>query len=84
MKSLPPGQNRTKLTKTEYARVLKLVSRYLKARGCIRNRELRKLAGIGYDQAIHFFNTAISQKHLVREGSTSGCRYILKAKQKRH
>ena len=50
---------------------------YLKTNSSIRNRDIREVAGIGYDQAIHFFNRAIAEKRLTREGSGSGTRYVL-------
>jgi len=53
---------------------------YLKTNSGIRNRDIREVASIGYDQAIHFFNRAIAEKRLVREGSGSGTRYVLPLK----
>jgi hypothetical protein len=50
---------------------------FLKKKPSIRNRELREVAGIDYDQAITFFNRAILEKSLVREGKFSGTHYIL-------
>ena len=52
---------------------------FLKQNTSIRNRELREVTGIGYDQAINFFNRAVLEKSLVRKGSTSGTHYILSA-----
>ena len=44
----------------------------------IRNQQLRKITGIGYDQAIAFFNRAIIEKPLLRQGISSGTHYVLK------
>jgi hypothetical protein len=55
---------------------------YLKSNRSIRNRVIREIASIGYDQAIYFFNRAIAEKRLIREGSGGGIRYVLPAKGK--
>jgi len=49
----------------------------------IRNRDIRELTSIGYDQAISLFNRAVAEKKLRRQGSGSGTRYVLAGKQGR-
>jgi hypothetical protein len=56
---------------------------FLKANASIRNRDIRNVASIGYDQAIHFFNRAIAEKRLVRKGSGSGTHYVRHPKTER-
>jgi hypothetical protein len=48
---------------------------YLETKPSIRNRDIRRISGIGYDQAIRFFNRAISEGRLIRQGSGSGTCY---------
>lgn len=45
----------TRLNDAEYFRCLGLALSYIKENGSIRNLQLREVASIGYDQAIHFF-----------------------------
>jgi len=67
----------TTLTDDHFAACLKIVVSYLAMNQRIRNRDVRRIAGIGYDQAIHFFNRAISENRLSRQGSGSGTYYVL-------
>jgi len=60
---------------------LAIARRYLKTNPSIRNQDLRQASGIGYDQAIHFFNRAIQENQLVRQGSGSGSCYVLPKRQ---
>ncbi len=53
---------------------------FLRSNEHIRNRDIRAVASIGYDQAIHFFNRAIAEKRLIREGSGSGTKYTFPQK----
>jgi hypothetical protein len=70
----------TTLSDQQFEECMGVALNFLKSNPTIRNRDIRALASIGYDQAIHFFNRAIAENHLVREGSGSGTRYILPAK----
>lgn len=72
-----PG--RTSLSEVDFARALREVTLYLRVHGRIRNRELRRLAGLNYDQAIKFFNRATEGKLLARRGTASGTYYELRA-----
>jgi hypothetical protein len=62
----------TKLSDWQFERCLRIALRYLQANPRIRNRDIREAAGIGYDQAIYFFNRAIAERLLIREGIGSG------------
>jgi hypothetical protein len=73
----------TKLNDEQFARCWKVAGEFVAKNGSIRNKQLREVAGIGYDQAIGFFKRAVSEKLLVRLGSGSGTRYILKDKQRK-
>ena len=86
--TLPPGtrpgmnantstDSRTKLSEDTFRRCMDGALCFLRQHASIRNRELREVSGIGYDQAVAFFNRAILEKRLVRKGSTSGTHYIL-------
>jgi hypothetical protein len=68
---------KTKLSKAEYQRCLLVAERFLKTNTTIRNQQVRQETGIGYDQAIHFFNGAVADKRLVRQGAGSGTHYTL-------
>lgn len=61
----------------QYARCLRIAVAFVREHGSIRNMQLREVAGIGYDQAIGFFNRAIGEKRLVRRGASSGTHYVL-------
>lgn len=62
---------RTRLTDAEYIRCLSLALKYIKEHGSIRNLQLRGVASISYDQAIHFFSRAVQEGRLSRQGSSS-------------
>lgn len=70
-----------RLSEEAYARCLQIAIGYVAEFGSIRNREIREVAGISYDQAIHFFNRAIAEKHLERKGKASGTHYVRSASQ---
>ena len=72
----------TKLSEHEIERVRAAVVRHLKRYDCIKNSELRKLTGIGYDQAIFFFNKMLELRVLTKFGTGAGTRYILAASSK--
>jgi len=59
---------------------MRIAMLYLNSKPSIRNRDIRALAAISYDQAIHFFNRAIAERRLIREGSGGGTRYLLQVK----
>lgn len=67
----------TTLSDACFEECLKLALIYLKNNASIRNQDLRQISGISYDQAIRFFNRAISEDRLVRQGSGSGTSYVL-------
>jgi len=70
-------KSQVKLSEVRFLECLEIVLAYLEAKPCIRNRDIRQAAGITYDQAIHFFNRAISENLLLRLGSGSGTCYVL-------
>ena len=71
------GRCAARLTEEETIRCLAEVRSFLKRQQTIRNRELREVAGIGYDQAIAFFNWALAKGFLVRKGTASSTHYVL-------
>ena len=73
----PQKEHPTSLTDEQYNRCLKEVVVFLAKNPKIRNRELREISGIGYDQAIRFFKRATEDKRLVRKGSSSSTHYVL-------
>ena len=73
--------NSTKLSDARFVECLKIALIYLETKPSIRNRDLRQIAGIGYDQAIHFFNRAVSEDRLIRQGEGSGTCYVLPPRQ---
>ena len=77
MNPKPSTDSRTKLSEETYERCLNAALVFLKSNASIRNRELREVTGIEYDQAITFFNRAILEKTLLRKGHGSGTHYIL-------
>jgi len=68
---------RTALTKSEYESTWKIVAAYLRKNESIRNRDLRELTPLGYDQAIMFFKRTTEDKRLIRKGSGGGTYYVL-------
>lgn len=77
MNSKSSSEPRTKLSDKEYLSCMDEALAFLKAHASIRNRELRGVTGINYDQAIAFFNRAISEGRLLRMGHSSGTHYVL-------
>jgi hypothetical protein len=67
----------TALTPQQYEHCLQLAVPFIKANGSIRNKQLREIAGIGYDQAIKFFTQATVSGLLVREGLSSATKYVI-------
>jgi len=67
----------TKLTDSQFEKCMGIALHYLKSNPFIRNRDIRAVGLIGYDQAIHFFNRAITEKRLTREGSGGGTQYVI-------
>jgi len=72
--SMPPSKST--LSNEAFNRCLQIAIDYLAQHGSIRNRQLREVTGITYDQAIHFFNRAIEANRLVRKGKGSGTYYV--------
>lgn len=67
----------TAIFDAQFDECLKIAIRYLQTNPRITNKDIRKAAAIGYDQAIRFFNRAITEGVLVRKGSSSGTYYVL-------
>jgi hypothetical protein len=65
-----------RLSEANYVRCLQLASEYVAETGSIRNREIREVAGIGYDEAIYFFNRAVAEGQFERRGKASGTHYV--------
>ncbi|MDA7924692.1 hypothetical protein N9B60_04755 [Mariniblastus sp.] len=65
-----------RMTEEAYSRCLQIAISYVAEHGCIRNRQIREVAGISYDEAIHFFNRAIFERHFDRRGKASGTHYV--------
>jgi hypothetical protein len=73
----------TRLSDSQFEECMGIALHYLKSNPFIRNRDIRAVGSISYDQAIHFFNRAIAEKRITREGSGSEARYVLpKGKEK--
>jgi len=68
---------RTTLDNDTYVRCWKRAKAWLRNAGAIRNRELRELTGINYDQAIKFFSRAAREGVLQRRGRGSGTHYTV-------
>lgn len=62
----------TRLSDSQFEECMGIALHYLKSNPFIRNRDIRAVAAIGYDQAIHFFNRAITEKRLTRELGQAG------------
>ena len=75
--------SRTKLSEETFRRCMDATLGFLKQKDSIRNRELRKVTGIEYDQGITFFNRAILENSLIRQGRASGTHYILPTRSKK-
>jgi predicted HTH transcriptional regulator len=65
------------LTDTEIHSLQKQVFLFLETEPSVTNRKLRNLTGIGYDQAIYFFNSMLKSGKLVRVGKASATKYVL-------
>ncbi len=68
---------RTKITEKEFAKIVVSVRKFLSKGSSIKNRTLRDLTGLNYDQAILFFNIAIARGVLRRCGRGSTTYYTL-------
>lgn len=71
---------RNAITEEEYARAKSLVLERLSAGGpgaTIRNRALRALTDLNYDQAIRFFGRMVQDGHLIRVGRGTNTHYVL-------
>ena len=73
------GMGKTSLDDDEYLRTASIVQAFLRKNGHITNRGLRSLTGLSYDQAIKFFNRALSEDVLERRGRASGTNYVVKS-----
>jgi predicted HTH transcriptional regulator len=70
------SQSRSTLSDEAYERCLQIAVEYVARNQTIRNRQLREVTGISYDQAIYFFNRAIGSNRLVRKGTGSSTYYV--------
>ena len=68
---------RTRLSDVKFGECLRIAKAHLRSEASIRNSKIRELSGIGYDQAISFFNRAILEGHLIRQGSGGSTSYVL-------
>jgi hypothetical protein len=75
LRSNRSADSSTRLSERTYQRCLQKMISYLDSNAFIRNRDIRRIAGITYDQAIAFFNRAVAEKRVKREGISSGTRY---------
>lgn len=66
----------TKLSDSNYRVALKAALSLLDAGERLTNTSLRRSTGLGYDQAIAFFNRAISDGNLHRLGRSSATHYV--------
>jgi hypothetical protein len=80
MKDTVSTDSRTTLSDETYERCLSATVEYLKTVPFIRNRDLRAITRIEYDQAITFFNRALEEELLQRRGKASGTHYVLNEK----
>ncbi len=80
MKNTVSIDSRTTLSDETYERCLNATVEYLKTMPFIRNRDLRAITKIEYDQAITFFNRAMEENRLQRKGRASGTHYVLHEK----
>ncbi len=71
-------ERKTKLTSEEISRFSGLVFEYINSHRSIRNRELRAISQISYDQAVHFFGEMVRRGVLKRIGTGSGTHYVFK------
>ncbi len=68
----------TKLTNEQFESCWKVAKEFLSKNIMIRNQQLREITGMGYDQAISFFNRAIAEQCLLRKCASSSTHYELK------
>jgi len=76
----PEIERPTTLTSEQYAHCWQLAEAFLERHGSIRNKQIREISGIGYDQASGFFRRAITEKRLIRRGVSSAIHYVLNKK----
>ena len=77
MTDKPEIERPTTLTSEQYARCWRLAEAFLEKHASIRNKQMREISGIGYDQAIGFFKKAVIEKRLTRRGTSSATHYVL-------
>ena len=70
----------SRLTEEDLVNVQRIALDYLKTHEFVTNRILRKIAGVEYDQAIHFYNEMLKRKVIKKIGIASATRYILSRK----
>ena len=76
----PEREHPTRLTDEQFSQCWKVAESFLTKTGSIRNRQLREISGIGYDQAIGFFNRALNENRVERRGLAGATHYVIKAK----
>ena len=77
MKKPTQDKSSYKLTDDHFEKCVNIAVGYLKTNPSIRNRDIRRVAGISYDQAIYFFNRSIFENRLTRLGTGVSTCYIL-------
>jgi len=70
------SSSRSTLSNDDYERCLQIAVEYMAQHQSIRNRQLRAITSLSYDQAIAFFNRAIEDNHIIRQGKGSGTYYV--------
>jgi hypothetical protein len=68
---------RTLLDEKTYRDCLKIVREYLRDHEAVRNRDVRRLTGVNYDQAIKFFARCTEEQRLDRRGNRGTTHYVL-------
>lgn len=68
----------SRLAEEDLFNVQRIALDYLKTHEFVTNRILRKIAGVEYDQAIHFYNEMLKRKVIKKIGMASATRYILR------
>ena len=73
----PEGKTgRTLLSTAQYKAALPTALQYISRHGHVTNSVLRQLTSLNYDQVIKFFNRAVEEKVLIRQGRTGGTHYV--------
>ena len=71
------SSSRTTLTDVQYDRAVVAATKHLSGGNVLRNRDLRRVTGLNYDQAIAFFKRATMEGRLSRRGRGAATNYVL-------